>query len=128
VSQGEFHKVWLDQCEAAEGIRLRHGPKAAFDYVVAEKLLNFAAAAADRPEFARELPQFVACVRGFFTPAELQTHFARIEHEWMVQEALSAEIDEEEDPLREGPAADTRRARRFSIIKDLLTATELGIS
>jgi len=52
VSNREFHKVWMDQCEAAEDIRLRYGLKAAFDYVVAEKLLMFAEAAARRPEFA----------------------------------------------------------------------------
>jgi len=52
VSNREFHKVWMEQCEAAEDIRLRYGLKAAFDYVVAEKLLMFAEAAARRPEFA----------------------------------------------------------------------------
>src|SRR5438874_2127629 len=30
---------------------------------------------------------------------ELQTHIARIEHERMVQEGLSAEIEEEDDPF-----------------------------
>ena len=72
MSNREFHKVWIEQCEAAGDIRLRYGPKAAFDYVVAEKLLMFAEAAARRPEFARELPQFVARVRALFTPEELQ--------------------------------------------------------
>ena len=124
----EFHKVWMEQCEAAEDIRLRYGPEAAFDYVVGEKLLNFAEAAASRPEFARELPRFVARVRGLFTPEELQTHIARIEHERMVQEALSAEIDEEDDPFRESPQAAAERARQFSTIKELLSAAELGTS
>ena len=58
MSNREFHKVWIQQCEAAGDIRLRYGPTAAFDYVVAEKLLMFAEAAARRPEFARELPRF----------------------------------------------------------------------
>ena len=39
VSTREFHKIWTDQCEAAHDMRLRYGPQAAFDYVVAEKLL-----------------------------------------------------------------------------------------
>ena len=66
MSNREFHKVWMEQCQAAEDIRLRYGPKAAFDYVVGEKLLNFAGAAASHPEFARELPRFVARVRDLF--------------------------------------------------------------
>ena len=128
MSNREFHKVWMEQCEAAGDIRLRYGVTAAFDYVVGEKLLNFAEAAASRPEFARELPRFVARVRGLFTPEELQTHIARIEHERMVQEALSAEIEEEDDPFRESPEAAAERARQFSTIKELLSAAELGTS
>ena len=128
MSNCEFHKVWMAQCEAAGDIRLRYGPKAAFDYVVAEKLLIFAEAAARRPEFARELPRFVAGVRSLFTPEELQIHIARIEHERMAREALSAEIEEEDDPFRESPEAAAERARQFSTIKELLTAAELGTS
>jgi hypothetical protein len=106
VSNREFHRIWIEQCEAAEDIRLRYGPQAAFDYVVGEKLLNFAEAAARRPEFARELPRFVARVRGLFTPEELQTHITRIE----------------------SPRAAAERARQFSTIKELLSAAELGTS
>ena len=59
----KFHEIWVEQCEAAEGIKRRYGTKAAFDYLVAEKLLNFADAASSHPAFARELPRFVAHVR-----------------------------------------------------------------
>jgi hypothetical protein len=128
VGNREFHNVWMEQCEAAGDIRMRYGPKAAFDYVVAEKLLMFAEAAARRPEFARELPQFVARVRALFTPEELQTHIGRIEHEQMAREALSAGIEEEDDPFRESPEAAAERTRQFSTIKELLTAAELGTS
>jgi hypothetical protein len=37
-----MHEIWIEQCDAAQDIKLRYGLKAAFDYVVAEKLLNFA--------------------------------------------------------------------------------------
>ena len=124
----EFHRVWMEQCEAAGDIRLRYGPTAAFDYVVAEKLLMFAEAAACRPEFAMELPRFVAGVRSLFTPEELQTQIARIEHERMAREVLSAEIEEKDDPFRESPEAAAERVRQFSTIKELLTAAELGTS
>jgi hypothetical protein len=54
-----MHEIWIEQCDAAQDIKLRYWLKAAFDYVVAEKLLNFASAATQHPEFARELPRFV---------------------------------------------------------------------
>jgi hypothetical protein len=90
--------------------------KAAFDYLVAEKLFNFADAATSRPEFARELPRFVSHVRGLFTPQEIRTHLARIERE---QAEHAADNDNEEgdesddddklhdenEPIRESPAA-----------------------
>jgi hypothetical protein len=38
----KLHEIWVEQCEAAQGIKQRYGLKAAFDYLVAEKLLNFA--------------------------------------------------------------------------------------
>ena len=41
-----MHEIWIEQCDAAQDIKLRYGLKAAFDYLVAEKLLNFASAAA----------------------------------------------------------------------------------
>jgi hypothetical protein len=71
---------------------------------------NFADAATSHPEFARELPRFVACVRGLFTPQEMRTYLARIERE---QTEYAAENDDEEDDesdddyelIRESPAA-----------------------
>jgi hypothetical protein len=41
----EFHKVWQEQCEATRTIRERFGVKRALDYLVGEKLLNFASEA-----------------------------------------------------------------------------------
>jgi len=77
----KFHKIWVKQCVAAEHIKLRYGSKAAFDYIVAEKLFNFADAATAHPEFARELPRFVARVRGLFTAEEIRADLNRIELE-----------------------------------------------
>ena len=45
----------------------RHGLKAAFDYLVGEKLLNFTEAASEHRAFAQELPRFVSEVRRMFT-------------------------------------------------------------
>src|SRR5262249_34645671 len=123
----------VEQCDATHEIKLRYGVKAAFDYLVAEKLLNFVDAATSRPVFAKELPRFVACVRGLFTPQEMRTHFARIVREQT--EYTAGNDDEEEDAfdeddglIRESPAAAAERARRVATIKELLTAAELGTS
>jgi len=67
MNRRKFYEIWIEQCQAAREIRLRYGLKAAFDYLVAEKLLNFADAAAADPEFARELPRFVARQRLVYT-------------------------------------------------------------
>jgi hypothetical protein len=42
VSTRKFQEIWVEQCDATHEIKLRYGVKAAFDYLVAEKLLNFA--------------------------------------------------------------------------------------
>jgi hypothetical protein len=127
----QLHSIWVEQCDAAQEIKLRYGLKAAFDYGVAEKLLNFVSDAVDHPEFARELPRFVAQVRRMFTPQEIRTHLARIERERREYDAGIEEddaLEEEDELIRESPAAAAERARQFATIKGLLTAAELGTS
>jgi hypothetical protein len=46
------------------------------DYLVSEKLLNFAEAAERHPEFAAELPRFQAAVWEVFHPYELAGYLA----------------------------------------------------
>ncbi len=72
------HKVWKKQCQAARGVRRRFGLKSALEYLVGEKLLNFAEAAEKHPEFAEELPRFQAAVWGIFHPYELAGYLASL--------------------------------------------------
>ena len=125
TTERHWHEVWREQCEAAESIRLRYGIVSAFDYVVGEKLLTFAEAAEEHPEFARALPQFVSELRRMFTPEEIEKHLARIERE-RLQRAMDAMdvYDPEQDDL----AASAVDARRFEFLKELLTAPALGTS
>ena len=102
-----------------------YGLKAAFDYVVGEKLINFASAATQYPEFARELPRFVSEVRRLFTPQEIRTHIARLERE---QSENAADVSEEDELFPESSIAAAERVRQFTTIKEFLTATELGTS
>jgi len=119
------HHIWIGQCEAAQTIKARFGLTAAFDYLVGEKLINFASAASTHPEFARELPRFVSEVRRMFTPEEIAAHLAQIER---AQAEKDVEVVDEDDPFRESPPAAMERGRRFALIKELLTATTLGTS
>jgi hypothetical protein len=118
-------QVWIEQCEAAQTIRARFGLKAAFDYLVGEKLLNFAEAAANDGDFARELPGFVSQVRRMFTSEEIEAQLAGIEQ---VQNDKTTDDFDEEALFRESPAEVAERVRRFNLTKELLTATELGTS
>jgi hypothetical protein len=126
-----FHEIWIEQCDAAEEIKRRYGLKASFDYIVAEKLLNFADAAVQHQEFARELPRFVSRVRHMFTPQEIRTHFARIERERRDCNADIEEddaLDKEDELILESTAAAAERVGQFATIRELLTAAELGTS
>jgi hypothetical protein len=67
----KFHKIWVQQCGATRRIKRQFGVKSALDYLVGEKLVNFAEAADQRSEFARELPRFQAVVWKIFNPYEL---------------------------------------------------------
>ena len=125
MSARKAHHIWIEQCEAAQTIKARFGLTAAFDYLVGEKLMNFADAASTHPEFARELPRFVSEVRRMFTPDEIAAHLAQIER---THAEKDVEVLDEDDPFRESPAATAERLCRFNLIKELLTATRLGTS
>ena len=60
--------LWQSQCGVVPSIREKYGLQAALDYLVSEKLLTFAEAATSHPDFAQELPVFVAEIRRLFTP------------------------------------------------------------
>jgi hypothetical protein len=119
------HDIWIEQCKAAQTIQTRFGVTAAFDYLVGEKLMNFVDAASRYPDFARELPQFVAEVRRLFTADEITANLAQIER---ANDENDVDLFEYEDPFHEDPAAAAERVRQVMLIKELLTATTLGIS
>jgi len=120
------HKIWIEQCEAAQTIETRFGLTAAFDYLVGEKLMSFASAASRHPDFAQELPRFVSEVRRMFTPDEIGAQLAQIERSQ--NDGKVDVLEEEDDLLREGPATVAERVRQFILVKELLTAPMLGTS
>ena len=126
MNVGKAHKIWIEQCDAAQTIKARFGLTAAFDYLVGEKLMNFAIAASRHPDFARELPRFVSEVRHMFTPDEIRAHLAQIERSQNERDVDVLEA--EDDLLRESPAAAAERVLQFMLVEELLTATMLGTS
>ena len=68
MPERRFQDIWKEQCQAARGVRQRHGVVSALDYLIGEKLMDYAEMAVTRPEFARELPSFVAEIRRSSAP------------------------------------------------------------
>jgi hypothetical protein len=125
MNSSKAHKIWIERCEATQTTRARFGINAAFDYIVGEKLINFADAAFRHRDFAQELPRFISEVRRMFTPEEIAAQLTRIERN---RNQKDEDVVDEDDPLDEDPASIAERARQFMTIKELLTATTLGTS
>ena len=125
MTERRWHEIWMQQCEAAEAIKVRYGVESAYDYVVGEKLLNFAEAAATHAEFAEALPQFVSRVRGMFAPEETKEHLERIERR---RRELAEAVLEDEDPGFADDKGAEERARQFDLVRGLLTAPALDPS
>ena len=117
--------LWKSQCGVTPTIRERFGLQAALDYLIAEKLLNFAEAAASRPDFAHELPMFVAHVRLVFTPEEIKVHLSALIAQ--LEEAARAEAEVREDEFdRISPEDPAARLQRLRVIQQLLEVEQLG--
>jgi hypothetical protein len=75
----EFHRRWIEQCDAAQRIKQHFGLSNALEYLVGEKLLHFVEAAEHHPEFAQELPYFVTEIKRVFSLAEVGNYAVHIE-------------------------------------------------
>ena len=145
----QFHLIWREQIAAMSAIRSRHGEEAVFDYIVDEKLMNYAMAAEDRPEFARELPRFVAAIRDAFPPDTMRLGLQRLARDLDKDEASTAEALREKEAAaqREPSGRDTQsdeddledaediarqmqtlaaKRRRFNFLRELLLSDRLG--
>lgn len=125
MDTGPARALWTSQCDVTPTIRERFGVQAALDYLVAEKLLNFAEAAASRPDFAHELPMFVAQVRRVFTAEEIGVHLSALIPR--LEDAARAEAEVSEDEFdRLSPADFAARLQRLRVIEHLLQVEQLG--
>ena len=120
----QLHRVWIKQCEATEGIRLHHGAESALT----------------RPEFARELPNFVSEIRRMFTREEMEALGPRIERQmveqmesdlYQMEEELSGAVEGEDLDLIKQDAVRIRKQWEEKLkaarhLRDLLTSPSLG--
>ena len=120
-----FHKNWIDQCEATEGIRERFGLQNALDYLIGEKLFSFVMAAEQDSEFAAELPAFVAAIRRLFSAEEIRTYLDYLERTKFLappqpEIEMEDEEEEEDEPWPAHPLLGAQELLRFSRIRQLL--------
>jgi hypothetical protein len=121
----EFHKIWIEQCEAARDVREAFGREKALGYLIGEKVGNFVRAADRHPEFAEEIPKFIAEIKQIFQPWELRDYLEDIHRVGALGHVCNDEEFEvllsagavDEDPVR--GAEDVRIVER---IKKLLLA------
>jgi hypothetical protein len=79
MSQIQFERKWIAQCEAARRVKGRFGLANALDYLIGEKLLNFAQVAEVRAEFMQELPDFLQEIRAVLTIKEIGEYAEQLE-------------------------------------------------
>lgn len=72
----KLESVWAKQCKATRAIKTRFGAKSALDYLISEKLVTFANEAERSPEFAAELPRFLAAIGQVFNQYEIDGYVA----------------------------------------------------
>jgi hypothetical protein len=70
-----FRKIWVEQCEAAEGIEADYGTEKALGYLIGEKLLNFLEVAERKLEWRAEVPHFIAKIKKIFEPWQIAEFF-----------------------------------------------------
>jgi hypothetical protein len=122
----EFHKIWIEQCAAAEDIRETFGLENALDYVIAEKLITFLMVSERDPAFAIEVPEFVAEIRRLFSRAEINEYLDHLERaKFLGPQEPDLETDDldedlDEEPCLENPVMGAEELLRFSRVRQLL--------
>jgi hypothetical protein len=99
----ELSNIWIDQCEAARGIRDTWGARKALGYLIGEKLLNYIRAADADPSWKANLWPFAAKIREIFTNDELRTYFATTTRVGAAGHVLT---DEQYQTMRDAGALD----------------------
>ena len=128
-STTEFHKIWIAQCDATEGIRDHFGTKDALGYLIGEKFFTFLWAAERDPLFAAEVPDFIREIRRLFTAEEIRDYLDVLENtKYLAPRDIDLEMDDldeldntdENEPLLENPVMGAEELLRVSRVRQLL--------
>jgi hypothetical protein len=111
-----FHKIWIEQCEAAKGIECDFGTQKALDYLIGEKFLNFLETAETNPAFQGEIPAVVAEIKTIFERWQLAQYLETARQTEPFDPAIF-EDDDEADPEE---IEDMRRDDIRQCTRDLL--------
>lgn len=117
MTERHSHEIWRDQCDAARDIRNRFGADSALEYLIGEKLMNFAEAAETRPEFVGELPAFAREIRSIFSVRELEAFFDNAQR-------AGPDVAEEEDVEDDEP--ESAAERLFLVQREKAAQDRLG--
>jgi hypothetical protein len=114
----------MEQCAATENIRQRFGLENALDYLIGEKLFSFVTASEQHPDFAAELPAFVAKIKRLFTSTEIQEYLDYLERTKFLAppkpDPGTGDDQADEDPWLENPILGAEELLRFPPIRQLL--------
>lgn len=81
--------------------------ESALDYLIGEKLFTFVGASDQDPEFAEELPAFVAEVQRLFTAGEIGAYLERLERsKFLAPAEPDLEMDDLDEEVEEEPWPD----------------------
>jgi len=69
------HKLWVEQVEAAEGIRVEWGLDKALGYLIGEKFLKHLKYSETEEKFRGEIKPFVQAIKDKYEPWELRHYF-----------------------------------------------------
>jgi hypothetical protein len=125
MTEHRYQDVWMQQCVAARSIRVQHGILSALDYLIGEKLLTYADTAVTKPEFARELPRFVAEVRNLFSGDEIRHYLDHLERMAVIEDEQATDEDNR-DFLKDSAEQLAAKRARFAQLRELLKSTVLG--
>lgn len=103
----DIQKIWIEQCQAAQGIREDFGVEKALGYIIGEKLANFVRMAEEDLEYSKELPNFIAEIKRIFAQIEIAEYLDNVKRIGALGHVLSDEqyaLFEEAKAVSDTPA------------------------
>jgi hypothetical protein len=126
MAERKFQDIWKKQCRAARSVRSQHGILSCMDYLIGEKLLTYADTAVTRPEFARELPRFVADIRDIFSGEEIRHYLDHLQRMAAIEDEHPPNDSGDGDYFSDSPEEVAAKRARLTQLRELLTSTVLG--